>query len=90
MDATIYVVWDKPNIICYAGGTQKSVQKIKGFFFDFLKKKDKNNDFLTKISVLNSFLGYFATLANLSRLNNTKIELSKSSNLVVPLFTKGL
>ena len=74
----------------YAGGTQKSVQKIKGFFFDFFKKKDKNNDFLTKISVLNSFLGYFATLANLSRLNNTKIELSKSSNLVVPLFTKGL
>ena len=74
----------------YAGGTQKSVQKIKGFFFDFFKKKDKNNDFLTKISVLNSFLGYFATLANLSRLNNTKIELSQSPNLVVPLFKKRL
>ena len=78
----------------YAGGTpavlKKVFKKIKGFFSRFFKKKDKNNDFLTKISVLNSFLGYFATLANLSRLNNTKIELSKSSNLVVPLFTKGL
>ena len=73
-----------------AGGTKKCTQKNQGFFSGFSKKNHQNIDFLTKISVLNSFLGYFATLANLSRLNNTKIELSKSSNLVDPLFTKGL
>ena len=66
------------------------LKKIKVFFLDFLKKKHKNIDFLTKISALNSFLGKSATLANLSRIDNTKNELSKSSNFVVPLFQKTL
>ena len=56
----------------YAGGSQKCAQKNQGFFFDFLKKKHKNIDFLAKISVLNTFLGNFATLANLSRIDNIK------------------
>ena len=66
------------------------LKKNKVFFFDFLKKKHKNIDFLTKISALNSFLGKSATLANLSRIDNTKNELSKSSNFVVSLFQKRL
>ena len=73
-----------------AGGTKKYVQKNQGFFFGFSKKKHQNIDFLTKISVLNSFLGFLATLANLSRLNNTEIDLSQNPNLVVPLFKKRL
>ena len=68
----------------------KNVLKKSRVFFDFLKKKHKNIDFLTKISVLNHFLGNFATLAHLSRIDSTKNELIQSSNLVVPLFPKGL
>ena len=76
----------------YAGGSQKCAQKKrnKGFFPDFLEKKHKNIEFLTKIIVLNYFLGIFATLANLSRIDITKNELFRSSNLVVPIFPKRL
>ena len=85
-----YIFWKNMFLEkCTPAVLKKVFKKLKGFF-DFFKKKDKNNDFLTKISVLNSFLGYFATLANLSHLNNTKIELSQSPNLVIPLFKKRL